>query len=442
MKEGCAEGDCGACTVVIAEVNDENKLVYKVVDSCLVFLPMIHGKQLITVENLAVIENKQTKLHPVQQAMLETNGSQCGYCTPGIVMSLFGLYKNHNNPSREVVEEALTGNLCRCTGYQPIIDAAQKACIHNGTDHFSERENEVISLLKRINENEETLILKSKKQKYFKPFTLAEALRIRGENPEAIIINGSTDIALRQTKKNEILYEIIDLSGTNELKKISEDNSNYCFGSGLTLEQLRQFSNDKLPSLFKILNVFGSLQIRNIATIGGNVGSASPIGDTLPVLFAHNAMIKVMSQISERTLSIDDFIKGYRQTDIRNDELITGIIVPKNNNSYLIESYKVSKRKHLDISTVIGAFKLHLNNETVSEIVIAYGGMAAMTKRAAKTESFLTAKKWSRENVEQAMDILSGEFTPLSDARSEADFRTAAAKNILLKFYLDTVQKS
>ncbi len=438
VKEGCAEGDCGACTVVIAELNSNNKLVYKTLDSCLVFLPMIHGKQLITVENLAISEKKEKILHPVQQLMVDTNGSQCGYCTPGIMMSLFGLYKNHHNPSREIIEDALTGNLCRCTGYQPIIEAAQRACTNNGKDHFTGKEKDTIALLKEITDNKKTLEIKTEKQKYLKPFTLKEALRLRKESPNAILVNGATDLALRQTKKKELLTSIIDISGVDELKSFSEDKENFIFGAGLSMEEVRKFSSDKLPALYKILKVFGSLQIRNIATIGGNVGSASPIGDTLPVLFAYGAKIKLCSGTSERTVNIEEFIKGYRQTDLKNDELITEVIVPKYGNDTLVDSYKVSKRKSLDISTVSGAFRLKLDNEKVTEIVLAFGGMAAVTKRAVKTEKFLNGKKWSRENVEAAMSILAEEFTPLSDARSKAEFRRVAAKNLLMKFYVET----
>ena len=437
VKEGCAEGDCGACTIVIAELDKNNKLIYKSLDSCLVFLPMIHGKQLITVENLALKNKNEKILHPVQQLMVETNGSQCGYCTPGIVMSLFGLYKNHNNPSRQVIEDALTGNLCRCTGYQSIIEAAQKACTNNGKDHFSENEKEVVNMLKSIADNNETLVINTENQKYFKPFTLKEVLVLRKENPDAIIINGSTDVALRQTKKKEHFAKIIDISAVEELKTFKQENDSYIFGSGLSIEQIKNLSQEKLPALNNILSVFGSLQIRNIATIGGNIGSASPIGDVLPLMFAYNAKLKLISINGERMLSIEDFIKGYRQTDLKNDELIKEIIIPKTEKEDIINSFKISKRKDLDISTVSGAFKLKLEQENVSEIILAYGGMAATTKRTTKAEEFLTGKKWSRENVEEAMQIIANEFTPLSDARSEAEFRNIAAKNLLMKFYLE-----
>jgi xanthine dehydrogenase small subunit len=437
VKEGCAEGDCGACTIVVAEPGNKDGLIYKALDSCLVFLPMIHGKQLITVENLALSGKNGNILHPVQQMMVETNGTQCGYCTPGIVMSLFALFKNHNGPSREIIEDALTGNLCRCTGYEPILEAARKACT-DGEDHFSGKEKMILSMLKEITSGKETLEIQTEKQIYYKPFTLAEAFRLRKENPEAVLINGSTDVALRQTKKREFLPVILDISAIDELKTFRETNDDYVFGAGLTLEQVKEITEKRIPSIHKILKVFGSLQIRNIATIGGNIGSASPIGDTLPVLFALGARIRVCSPGSERILSIEDFITGYRQTAIRNDELITEVIVPKIPYGVTIKSYKVSKRKDLDISTVTGAFRLKNQEGIVAEIVLAFGGMAAMTMRALKTENYLEGKKWTRETVQEAMDILAGEFAPLSDARAGAEFRKTVAANLLLKFYLET----
>ena len=432
VKEGCAEGDCGACTIVVAEPGNKDGLIYKALDSCLVFLPMIHGKQLITVENLALSGKNGNILHPVQQMMVETNGTQCGYCTPG-----FALFKNHNGPSREIIEDALTGNLCRCTGYEPILEAARKACT-DGEDHFSGKEKMILSMLKEITSGKETLEIQTEKQIYYKPFTLAEAFRLRKENPEAVLINGSTDVALRQTKKREFLPVILDISAIDELKTFRETNDDYVFGAGLTLEQVKEITEKRIPSIHKILKVFGSLQIRNIATIGGNIGSASPIGDTLPVLFALGARIRVCSPGSERILSIEDFITGYRQTAIRNDELITEVIVPKIPYGVTIKSYKVSKRKDLDISTVTGAFRLKNQEGIVAEIVLAFGGMAAMTMRALKTENYLEGKKWTRETVQEAMDILAGEFAPLSDARAGAEFRKTVAANLLLKFYLET----
>ena len=438
VKEGCAEGDCGACTVVLGELNENNKISYKSVTSCIVFLPVIHGKQLITVENIAQIKDDKTILHPIQQAIIETNGSQCGYCTPGIIMSLFALYKNFNNPSREIVEDALTGNLCRCTGYKPVIDAAAKACTKNGIDHFTEKEPEIIKLLESINSNKQAISIVSKYQKYFRPLTLKQALILKEKNPSAILINGASDIAIKQTKNKEFLTEIIDISSIDELKYFSEDNNYFYFGTGLTLEKLKTISKNNLPPLYNILKIFGSLQIRNTATIGGNIGSASPIGDLLPLLFTYKSKIKLKSSKNERTIKIFEFIKGYRSTDIHTNEIITEVIIPKPQKGVIINSYKISKRKDLDISTVSAAFRIKFeNNKIIKDIILAFGGMAETTKRATKTENFLLNKNWNRQNVEQAMSILYNEFEPISDARAEADSRKIACKNLLLKFWLD-----
>ena len=433
VKEGCAEGDCGACTVVIAE-NHGGKLVYKSIDSCLVFLPMIHGKQLITIENLA---DKEI-LHPVQQEIVNNNGSQCGYCTPGIVMSLFGLYKNHHNPGSEIIKDALTGNLCRCTGYQSIVKAAEHACSLVDNDKFILHEATISNLLVSITQDKSPVEIHTSTQSYYKPFTLADALSLRTKFPDAIVLSGATDTALRQTKNSEVLHAILDISDVEELHYFIEDEQTYKIGSGLNLEQVKKYSSSKLPALYQILTLFGSLQIRNLATLGGNIGSASPIGDSLPLLIAYRAKVSLQSESSERVISIEDFIKGYRQTDIRRNELITAVYIPKPGFDTFIKSYKVSRRKDLDISTVSLGISLRNENGNVKEIIIAFGGMAAQPMRAVETEKYLTGKTWSRPVVEEAMKIVIQEFSPLSDARAEAKYRNLVAGNLLLKFFTET----
>ncbi|NVN94938.1 MAG: xanthine dehydrogenase small subunit [Bacteroidetes bacterium] len=439
VKEGCAEGDCGACTVVVAELNTNNELEYKALDSCLVFLPMIHGKQIITIENLEQHIGKEIQLHPVQQLMVENNGSQCGYCTPGIVMSLFALYKNHHKPEKEVIEDALTGNLCRCTGYKPIIEAAKHACIHQGKDHFSEKQQEIKQQLLNIKKDNTSILLYHSEQLYMLPQNLNDALKLKKQYPNAVLIAGATDTALRQTKKGEIIPQIIDLSQVEELKNIEITDKSVIIGSSLPLEKLKSGIEKSFPALFNILKVFGSLQIRNIATMGGNIGSASPIGDTLPFLFACKAVIKLQSFDTKRKIPIEDFIIGYRKTAIKTDELIVAIEIPFIPENVILKSYKVSNRKDLDISTVSVCFRLQLSNDKkVKEIIIVYGGMAVQTLRAKKTEAFLNGKTWNKQIVETAMEILYNEFTPISDARSDKEYRKLACRNLLMKFWDET----
>jgi xanthine dehydrogenase small subunit len=434
VKEGCAEGDCGACTVVLGELRD-SKIHYYAVDSCLIFLPMLHGKQVITVENL---ESAAGDLHPVQSAMVETNGSQCGYCTPGIIMALFALYKNSDHPTRSEIDDALTGNLCRCTGYKPIVEAAARSCVHNGADHLTENESHIVQLLQSI--SNESVSINTGLQTYFRPTTLQEALAFKHDHLNAMVICGSTDVALRVTKKHELLKEILDLSGIDELKAIKEDESAVRLGAGASLSSVMLSIQKDFPALHDMLSVFGSQQIRNVATLGGNLGTASPIGDTLPVFMAYNARVVLESVDGKREVPVSDFIKGYRQTERRADELITEIVIPKLADSVVVKSYKVSKRKDLDIATVSGGFRLQLNrrNNVVESIRLAYGGMADRVKRARTAEQFLIGKKWERQAVEQTMPLIDQEFTPISDARGSAEFRSVAARNLLVKFWSDT----
>ena len=440
VKEGCAEGDCGACTVVIAELTHDNKISYKAWDSCLVFLPMIHGKQLITVENLSQFNDAEKVLHPVQKAMVESNGSQCGYCTPGIIMSMFSLYKNERNPAKESIEDALTGNLCRCTGYKPIIEATAKACAQQSADQFTISEKHIVELLQQIKNQSKSIEINTSQQKYYQPKTKKEALELRSKMQNSVLLSGGTDIALRVTKRHELLEEIIDLSSIDELKKYTITDNQVRFGAGMNLEDVKKIAKTELPALYETLSVFGSRQIRSLATLGGNIGSGSPIGDTLPTLMAYNAEIKLQSLTGERSMNMNNYILGYRKTECQPDEIITEIIIPKPSSKTIVKFYKISKRKDLDISTVSACFSLTLDNNNILAIKLAYGGMAAITKRATNAEQYLTGKFWDRTTVEQSMELIAKEFTPISDARSGAEFRTIAAKNLLLKFWSETIK--
>ncbi|MCD4773140.1 MAG: xanthine dehydrogenase small subunit [Bacteroidales bacterium] len=437
IKEGCGQGDCGACTIVLGELDKENGISYKSVNSCLLLLPMMHGKQLITVENLAAKVNNNLILHPVQQAVIDTNSSQCGYCTPGMVMSLFALFKNYKNPSREIIEDALSGNLCRCTGYQPLIKAAQNSC-KGQKDSFEENKSQTINLLKEINQKTKTISIYAEDVQYFRSTNLSETLQIRKENPDAILLSGGTDSSYKNISEKLKPLKIIDVSGVEDIQYFTEDENNFYIGSGLNLEKFRSLTTFKIPIFDDILKVFGSLQIKNLATIGGNIGGASPIGDLIPVLFALKAKIKLQSSSKIRIIKIENFIKSYRKTDIKTDEIIESVIIPKSDKN-IIKSYKISKRKNLDISTLSGAFNILLDERLfVKEIILAFGGMAEITKRAHKTEDFLLKKRWERNTINKAVEILKNEFKPISDARSDKEFRRIAAGNLLIKFWSET----
>lgn len=431
-KEGCAEGDCGACTVALVTLNKNKELLFEACDSCLVFLPMLHGKGVITVENIG----SPDKLHPLQKAMVDYDGSQCGYCTPGFIMSLYSTFQIHGHPDRAIVEDALTGNLCRCTGYRSILEAAQ-SCHSAATAMPQSQQKNWSQMLSKLPQNALSIVRDS--QKYFQPMNLAEALKLRCMYPEAIIINGATDIALRVTKNDEILQEIIDLSALKELRVLEKNNQHIIFGAGLCLEKVKQESQSCLPALFDSLKVFGSLQIRNLATLGGNIGSASPIGDTLPVLMAYGALVQLEGSEGTREMTLREFISGYRSTQLKPNEIIVKIIIPVPASDTRVKWYKISKRKDLDISSVSGGFLLELNGEQqVKEIELFYGGMAAMTSGAVQTCKFLYGKTWSKSLVQEAMDHIDIDFSPISDARAGAEGRRIMARNLLMKFWTDT----
>jgi xanthine dehydrogenase small subunit len=432
-KEGCAEGDCGACTVVLAEESAPGALTYSAVDSCLVFLPMVHGKHLITVENL---RDKDGALHPVQRALVALHGSQCGFCTPGIVMSLFALYKSGDTPDRASVVDALAGNLCRCTGYRSVIEAALEACAGDRRDHFTDEETAVCSLLGTI--PRETLFLNTGAQRYCRPSTLEEALAYRAEHPEALVLCGATDVALRVTKKHEQLSSILDLSGIPSLRTVCAEAGTLAIGSAVTLQDLLTATREACEPLGDMLGVFGSRQIRSMATLGGNLGTASPVSDTLPVLLALQAGVRLEKSGQWRMVAVENFVTGYRHTACGKNELITSIVIPEIPKGTIVRSYKISRRRDMDISSVSACFRLALDGtEHVSSTVLAFGGMAATVGRARHVEAALQGSRWTRDNVVTAAKELAKDFVPLSDVRGSASFRMTIARNLLLRFWED-----
>ncbi|MBI2258994.1 MAG: xanthine dehydrogenase small subunit [Flavobacteriia bacterium] len=435
VKEGCAEGDCGACTVVISEFID-NSFQYKAVDSCLIFLPMLHGLSVYTVEFIETLYSDQ--YHPVQEALIAHNGSQCGFCTPGFTMSMFALHQQDSQADRNKIEDALSGNLCRCTGYQSIIEACLSDVFKNKNQQIEVLEQEQKILLESIN-TKESIVIKNLNQEYFKCFKKEEALLYLDKYPDTLILNGSTDVSLAVTKRHEHLQRILDISSVNELKKLVLSDEWIKIGAGVSLEKLKNFSENRLPILFQNLTVFASKQIREMGTIGGNVGSSSPISDLLPVLMVLEAELKLQSIKSDRLVNINDYVLGYRKTLRNQNELITKIHIPVPKIGVIHQFYKVSKRKDMDISTLSAAFELKLNGILVENIKICFGGMDAVAIRVHLIENFLIGKTWERNNIEQAQLLLDDIFNPISDARSSAEFRMIAAKNLLLKFWSENI---
>ena len=428
-KEGCNEGDCGACTVVLIE-KENNKLKYRAVNSCVIFLPAVHGKQVLTIEDIGTSE----KLHPIQQIFIDKHASQCGFCTPGFIISLFAQKVDKKNSSKDEFVEAMNGNLCRCTGYRPIVEAAEELSNIKDLKSFENYAN--LDLINNIS-TDKTIEIKTSENEYYIPFSIDEALRLKKLHKDAIFTSGSTDLVLQVTKMKRQLPIIIDISNIAETQEISETENEIIFGSGVKLEDIYQYSKTKLPAMADMLSRFGAKQIRNRATIGGNVGTASPIGDVLPVLFALNADIIIEGEIKQK-VNINDYIIGYRKTVLQKNEIIIGVSIKKPFDNQKIKSYKVSKRKNLDISTVSAGFSVELEKNIVSKIILAFGGMAEKTKRAINTEKFLINKEWNKQNISEAMKILEKEFTPLSDARSSKEARIIMNRNLLLKFYEET----
>jgi len=429
-KEGCAEGGCGACTVVLAELK-KNDLTYKAINACISFVTILQGKQLIIVEDLL---NSKGSLHPVQKAMVDYHGSQCGFCTPGFVMSLFAMQKNYSSYSEENIKDSISGNLCRCTGYRPIVDAAKSLNNKNRSDKFVKSKKKIISLLKKI--KLENISIKNRNKKYFAPRTVTELKKIIKDYPNSIFLSGGTDLSLIVTKERKDIDNIISLSSINELNFIEEKNEHIVVGSATSLREFEIFIKKYYPDFTAILKRYGSVQIRNVATIAGNIATASPIGDTLPLLLSLDAKVVLQSLNKKTILPLKNFFISYRKTKLKKRQFIHSIIIPilKKN---IFKAYKISKRIDDDISSVCASFNLEIKNKKIKNIKIAYGGMASIPKRAINCEKTLINANISEENIEKAKKILEKDFKPINDMRASKNYRMEIAKNLLMKCFIE-----
>lgn len=436
-KEGCAEGDCGACTVVIGEVGD-NGITYRAVNSCIQFVPLLDGKQLITVEHLA---EKDGGLHSVQSAMCEQHASQCGFCTPGFVMSMFAQTENGASPDRAELKDVLAGNLCRCTGYGPILDAGEDAVKSKRSGKFLAAEGAVAKTLAAWSDRE-TVQINGGDKSYFAPATADNLAALCEEHPEAHIISGLTDVGLWVTKMHRTLPTLIYIGAIAELRSIEIEGGFISIAAGVTLSEAHDVFGAHYPDLGELIRRFASLQIRNVATVCGNIANGSPIGDTPPAFIALDAKLVLRKGSARRTIALEDFFIEYGKQERAPGEFVERVLVPLPEETEKFGCYKISKRFDQDISATCGAFRLTLEGDVVSDIRICFGGMAGTPQRATQAENALRGSAWTEDKVRAAMDAMTQDYTPLTDMRGSADYRMRAAQNLVFRFFLETSENT
>ncbi|PCH94352.1 MAG: xanthine dehydrogenase small subunit [Gammaproteobacteria bacterium] len=447
-KEGCASGDCGACTVVLAELgsdlNAENdnsgKLHYKSINSCITFVGNLHGKQLITVEDL----KDGSKLHHAQQTIVDNHGSQCGFCTPGFVMSSFALHKHNKTPNRAEVLEALAGNLCRCTGYRSIIEAAITSSIGCDEDSFAKHYQQTVATLTEL-QKLPTPTLAGNDHNFIAPKNIDELAYELTNEPNSTLVAGGTDLALSVTQNLATIDKLVYLGNVAELTSISETESEIVIGSALPYSKFIDTLHHYYPDLGDMIERIGSKQVRNTGTLGGNIGNASPIGDMPPALIALGATITLHIQGQERTILVEDYFVDYKKTVLKPSEFIKSIQIPKPVVGQTLKLYKISKRFDDDISAVLAAFFIEQEVEQqgdrqgnkITNIRIAFGGMAAIPKRAPAAEAVLQGNSFTKELVDRAKAALVNDFQPMSDVRASSKYRMTVAQNLIEKCYLE-----
>lgn len=434
-KEGCAEGDCGACTVVLGEMTSSGK-IYKAVNACILFLPCLNGKELVTVEDL---KNISGELHPIQQKMVELHGSQCGFCTPGFVMSMYAEYMSVQSEEQTNTNDLLAGNLCRCTGYGPIIDAANAMGRADSAELESKEHDD---LLKSIAPKEMLSLVYQPKngheRRFFAPNNLDELGDIYLQNPDAQILAGGTDIGLWVTKQDRDLNTVIYLGDVEELKQVKNDNGELIIGAGVTYSEALNALKAYHPSLGELIRRIGSVQIRNSGTLGGNIANGSPIGDTMPALIALGATLTLRKGSKRRTIPLESYFIDYGKQSRQKAEFVESFSIPALNPNQTLHIYKISKRFDQDISAICFCMSVTLSSdEKISDVKLAFGGMAGIPKRAFETEKALIGQDWTEESLRIASRRLADDFKPLSDMRASADYRLTVSKNLLLKAWAE-----
>ena len=442
-KEGCAEGDCGACTVVVGELDPSSgELQRRTVNACIQLLPTMDGKALYSVEDVSA--QTPGHLHPTQQAMVDCHGSQCGFCTPGFVMSLWQIYEDNAKPlPREMLADALSGNLCRCTGYRPILDAgeqmydAPRVCLDT---------HPAVEALKQLDARDPTFIYEApdaaepgKTSRFIAPRTLADLAHWRQTLPQARLLAGSTDIGLWVTKQFRPLGDILYLGRVAELQTVQEADGWLTIGAGVTLEAAWSALVQRIPTLREVWLRFASPPVRHAGTLGGNVANGSPIGDGAPILLSLDAELVLRQGEQRRTLALNAFYLDYMKNALQAGEFVEAIRVPLPKAGDIVRAYKVSKRRDSDISALCAGLVIHLDDQgLITQARLGWGGMAATARRAAKTEAALVGQPWNEATLRAAQAALAEDFQPMSDLRATAHYRSKVAANLLERFWLET----
>jgi xanthine dehydrogenase small subunit len=406
--------------VLIRRAADEE---YLAVNSCIQSLCQLDGASIVTVEGLAA----EGRLTPVQEAMVQCHGAQCGYCTPGFVVAMSALFETCDRVDEKQVRDGLTGNLCRCTGYEPIIKAA--LAVDGATA------SRLRVRYPELPDASDGVTIEADSRTFCAPATLGEAIAFKAAHPRCTIVQGGTDVGVWINKRNFTAPALLSLGKIVELRGMADENGTIDVGANVTLAAFERFIETRIPQLFAILNIFGSPQIKNAGTLAGNVANGSPIGDTLPFLFVAGAEIELAGTNGRRMLPIESFYLGYRKFDLRDDEIITRIVIPPVDDT--LRLYKVSRRKDLDISAFTAAIRLRIVDGTIAGARVAYGGVAPTVLRLPKTEQFLAGKPLRLDTFERAGTIAAGEVTPISDVRGSRDYRLLLAENILVKSFYD-----
>ncbi|MCJ8052725.1 xanthine dehydrogenase small subunit [Shinella curvata] len=436
-KEGCGEGDCGACTVLVGRVV-EGRLAYESVNACIRLLGSMNATHIVTVEHMA---GGDGVLHPVQQAMVDYHGSQCGFCTPGFVMSLYGLWLSEPAPSRARIEKALQGNLCRCTGYEPIIRAAEAVAAARPSAVFDPIERvrtEIFAKLKSL-APQDTIRVSDGDGRVIVPASLDGLAAVLAEESKATVIAGSTDVGLWVTKQFRDLNPVVFINHLAELQTIEQTAAGIRIGAGVTYSQAFATLCRRFPALRPLIDRIGGEQVRNMGTIGGNIANGSPIGDTPPALIALGATLALRSREGRRELPLESYFIEYGRQDRRPGEFVESLFVPDLPAGTDFAVYKISKRRDEDISALCAAFRVMLSPEgTVTDARLCFGGMAGTPKRAATVEAALLGKPWSQATIDAARPAFEADYKPLTDWRATAEYRLLTAKNLLTRFFLET----